>query len=332
MKIGVQVGQVVPRGYDLQRQWLEQLEHFRACRDAGFDFISWGHHWLIHPFQHFQPIPVLARFAAEAGDMDLVTGVLLTPLLNPVQVAEDIATLDHICGGHLIFGIGLGYRPEELEAAGSAMSERAPRLEEGLALMKRLWTDTEVTHHGRFHRVTGARPTARPYQQPYPRIWIAGMTPPAIRRAGRLGHSLYAIGTLTFDQLQQGLSLWRAALADAGHPVPGEIPVHREVYVATTRAEARAKARPAVESKYRGYATHGLPGVGAALSAGVDRLMDDPFVVGAPDECLQKLAPLHELGVTHVALRLFWPGMTQAEALGLIELVAAKLLPTLQKL
>ena len=54
MKIGVQIGQVVAQGYDLQRQWLEQLEHFRACRDAGFDFVSWGHHWLIHPFQHFQ--------------------------------------------------------------------------------------------------------------------------------------------------------------------------------------------------------------------------------------------------------------------------------------
>ncbi len=133
MKIGVQVGQVVAGGHDLQQQWLEQLEHFRACRAAGFDFVSWGHHWLIHPFQHFQPIPVLARFAAEAGDMDLVTGVLLTPLLNPVQVAEDVATLDHICRGRLIFGIGLGYRREEFEAAGSTMSERVPRFEEGRA-------------------------------------------------------------------------------------------------------------------------------------------------------------------------------------------------------
>src|SRR5262245_18465196 len=220
MKVGVQVGQVVPGGHDLQRQWQEQLEHFRACRDAGFDFITWGHHWLIHPFQHFQPIPVLARRAAEAGEMDLVTGVLLTPLLNPVQVAEDTATLDHISRGHLIFGVGLGYRPEEFEAAGSAMSERVPRFEEGLALMKRLWTEAEVTHHGRFYRITGGRPTARPYQRPHPRLWVAGMTEPAIRRAGRLGHPFYAIGTLTVDQLEQGLAAWRAALAEAGHPVP----------------------------------------------------------------------------------------------------------------
>jgi alkanesulfonate monooxygenase SsuD/methylene tetrahydromethanopterin reductase-like flavin-dependent oxidoreductase (luciferase family) len=332
MKIGVQVGQVVAQGYDLQQQWLEQLEHFRACRDAGFDFVSWGHHWLIHPFQHFQPIPVLARFAAEAGDMDLVTGVLLTPLLNPVQVAEDVATLDHICAGRLILGIGLGYRHEEFEAAGGTMSERVPRFEEGLALMKRLWTDAEVTHHGRFHRVTGARPTARPYQRPWPRIWVAAMTEPAFRRAGRLGHPFYAIGTLTHDEIRAALDVWRAALAASGHAVPSEIPVHREFYVAATRAEARAKARPAVEAKYRGYAQHGLPSVGASLAGGVDRLMDDPFVIGAPEECLEKLARLRELGTTHLALRLFWPDMTQAEALGMIDLVAAKLLPALARL
>lgn len=332
MKIGVQVGQVVGRGYDLQRQWGEQLEQFRASRDAGFDFVSWGHHWLIDPFQHFQPVPVLARFAAEAGAMDLVTGVLLTPLLNPVQVAEDVATLDHICRGRLILGVGLGYRAEEFEAAGFKMSERAPRFEEGLVLMKRLWADAEVTHHGRFYRVTGARPTARPYQRPHPRIWIAGMTEPAIHRAGRLGHPFYAIGTLSYDQLQRALGLWRVTLQEHGHAEPPEIPVHRELYVARTREEARAKARPAVEAKYQGYARHGLPDVGASLAAGVDRLMDDPFVIGSPDECLEKLSRFRALGVTHLALRLFWPGMTQGDALAMIDLTATTLLPALHRL
>ena len=332
MKVGVQVGQVVARGHDLQRQWLDQLGQFRACRDAGFDFVSWGHHWLIDPFQHFQPIPVLARFAAEAGAMDLVTGVLLTPLLNPVQVAEDVATLDHICAGRLVFGIGLGYRAEEFEAAGAAMSERVGRFEESLALMKRLWADDEVTHHGRFYRVTAARPTARPYQRPHPRIWVAAMTDPAYRRAGRLGHPFYALGTLTHDEIGRALGIWRDALQAHGHPAPAEVPVHREFYVASTREEARAKARPAVEAKYRGYAQHGLPTAAASMASGVDGLMDAPFVIGSPDECLATLARLRELGTTHVALRLFWPDMTQSEALAMIELTAAKLLPALHRL
>jgi len=329
MKIGVQVGQVVARGYDLQRQWREQLEQFRAARDAGFDFVSWGHHWLIDPFQHFQPIPVLARFAAEAGGIDLVTGVLLTPLLNPVQVAEDIATLDHICEGRLILGMGLGYRAEEFEAAGFKMSERAARFEEGLTVMKRLWADTEVTHHGRFYRITDARPTARPYQRPYPRIWIAGMTEPAVRRAGRLGHPFYAIGTFRFDELRHALAVWRAALIETGHAVPADVPLHREFYVARTHEEARTRARPGVAAKYQGYASHGLPGL--AASPAIDALMDDPFVIGAPEECLEKLARFRELGVTHLALRLFWPDMSQADALQMIELTAT-LLPALKKL
>jgi alkanesulfonate monooxygenase SsuD/methylene tetrahydromethanopterin reductase-like flavin-dependent oxidoreductase (luciferase family) len=332
MKIGVQIGHVVARGCDLQRQWVEQLEQFRASRDAGLDFISWGHHWLIDPFQHFQPIPVLARFAAEAGAMDLVTGVLLTPLLNPVQVAEDVATLDHICQGRLILGAGLGYRPEEFEAAGFKMSERAPRFEEGLDLMKRLWTDDEVTHHGRFYRVTGARPTARPYQRPHPRIWIAAMTDLAVRRAGRLGHPFYALGTLTHDDVRRSLEVWRVALHEGGRPAPSEVPVHREFFVAATHEEAWARARPCVEAKYQGYAQHGLPSVAASLSAGVDPMMEDPFVIGAPDECLTKLARFRELGVTHLALRLFWPGMTQAEALRMIDLLAKAMLPALQTL
>jgi alkanesulfonate monooxygenase SsuD/methylene tetrahydromethanopterin reductase-like flavin-dependent oxidoreductase (luciferase family) len=332
MRVGVHVGQVVAAGADLQRQWQDHLEQFRASRDAGFHFLTWGHHWLIAPFQHFQPLPVLARLAAEAGDMDLGTGVLLTPLLNPVQVAEDVATLDHVCAGRFVLGIGLGYRSEEFEAAGIAPAERAGRLEEGLALMKRLWTEDEVTHHGRFYRVTGARPTARPYQRPHPRIWIAAMTDPAIRRAGRLGHPVYALGTFTESMLARALERWRDALAEHGHPVPAEIPVLREVFVAPTRAEAWARARPAVEEKYRGYAEHGLPGARASMADGVEGMMRDPFVIGTPDECLERLARLRDHGVTHVALRLFWPRMEQREALRMIELVGATVVPALSTL
>ena len=185
MRVGYQVGHVVQRdSIDHQQQWQNHLEQFRASRDAGFDIYCWGHHYLIDPFQHFQPWPVLARLAAEPGDMQLATSVLLLPLLNPVDVAEQAATLDHIAEGRFTLGIGLGYRPEEFEAFGTKMSERGARCTEALGLMRRLWTDEEVTHHGRYYHVTGARPTARPYQQPHPKIWQAAMSDPAVRRVG----------------------------------------------------------------------------------------------------------------------------------------------------
>ena len=92
MEVGYQVGQVVLRGHlDLQQQWRDQLEQFREARNAGFDTYCWAHHYMIDPFQHFQPFPVLARLAAEPGNMKLATSVLLLPLLNPVEVAEQVA-------------------------------------------------------------------------------------------------------------------------------------------------------------------------------------------------------------------------------------------------
>lgn len=330
MRVGFHVGQVVFRGPDVREQYRAHLEQLRAVRDAGFDYFSWGHHWLIHPFQHFQPIPMLARFAAEAGSMELMTMLLLTPLLNPVAVAEDVATLDHICEGRFIFGAGLGYRPEECEAAGITMTERAGRFVEGLALMKRLWTEDEVTHEGRYYRVTGARPTARCYQRPHPRIWVAGMTNAAVKRAGRLGHPFIPSGLQSFTQIREQIALWREKLAAYGHDAGADLPLFREFYVAPTREEARRRAEKSIQAKYGAYAEHGFPGAQSQLERGFEDLLEDTFIVGSPEECVDKLLAYAEFGFTHVGLRLLWPAMEQRDVLEMIELAAKSVLPALQ--
>ena len=79
-----------------------------------------AHHWISHPTIWLQPMPVLARLAPENDALRLITGVILLPLLNPVDIAEQVVTLDHITNGRLILGLGLGYREKELEAVGSA--------------------------------------------------------------------------------------------------------------------------------------------------------------------------------------------------------------------
>jgi alkanesulfonate monooxygenase SsuD/methylene tetrahydromethanopterin reductase-like flavin-dependent oxidoreductase (luciferase family) len=337
MQIGYQVGQVVMRGsVEPQQQWLDHLEQFRAARDAGFDIYCWAHHYLIDPFQHFQPLPVLARLAAEPGNMKLATSVLLLPLLNPVDVAEQVATLDHICAGRLILGLGLGYRPEECEAFGTRMSQRAPRSSEALALMVRLWTEEEVTHHGRYFHVTGARPTARPYQKPYPEIWLAAMSDPAVRRVGREGHILYIGPAQPYPTIRRQIDLYHQTLQHYGHPIPQEMVIVREFFCASSRAEALAKARGGFEKKYAAYAAHGLQGVDPELTRKVtgdlETLMEDTFILGSPEECVQQVARYSELGFTHIALRLFYPEMPQKEVLEHIELVGKEVLPEVHQL
>ena len=128
-------------------------------------------HWVSHPTIWPQPFQVLARLAPETGDMRLLTGIVLLPLHNPVQIAEDAATLDHICRGRFTLGVGIGYRETELEAVGATRRDRAPRLTESIELMKRLWSGEEVDHEGRYWTLHGARMGFFPVQQPHPPIW-----------------------------------------------------------------------------------------------------------------------------------------------------------------
>jgi alkanesulfonate monooxygenase SsuD/methylene tetrahydromethanopterin reductase-like flavin-dependent oxidoreductase (luciferase family) len=319
-----------------QQQWRDHLEQFRAARDAGFDTYCWAHHYLIHPFQHFQAFPVLARLAAEPGEMKLATSVLLLPPLNPVDVAEQVAALDHISEGRLILGLGLGYRPEECEAFGTRMSQRGARNSEALELMVRLWTEEEVTHHGRYFHVTGARPTARTYQQPYPKIWLAAMSDPAVRRVAREGHILYIGPAQPYTTIRRQIGLYHQTLHQHGHTVPGEMVIVREFFCASNREDALEKARRGFERKYAEYAAHGLQGTDPELTSkvtgGLEGLMDDTFIVGSPRECVEQIARYRELGFSQVALRLFYPDMAQKDVMEHIELVGREVVPAVHRL
>src|SRR5213594_4551078 len=131
----------------------EAIRVVAAAARMGFAWVSIGQHWISHPTVWPQPFPMLARLAPETGQMRLKTSVLLLPLLNPVDVAENVVTLDHITHGRLDLGVAIGYRERELEAAGLGRKDRVPKLEESLAVMKRLWAGQEVTYEGSYTRM-----------------------------------------------------------------------------------------------------------------------------------------------------------------------------------
>jgi hypothetical protein len=101
----------------------EAVRVVAAASRMGFAWVSIGQHFVSHPTVWPQPFLILARLAPETAQMRLKTSVLLLPVLNPVEVAENVATLDHICHGRLDVGVAIGYREEELET-GSAWGGR----------------------------------------------------------------------------------------------------------------------------------------------------------------------------------------------------------------
>src|SRR5271170_8198203 len=185
MKFGLFVNSQQPRGDDPVLRFRQCVQQVIVARDTGFDAIASGHHYVSPPFIALQNLPFLARLAADSGQMDLVLAVTLLALLNPVQTAEEVASLDIMSEGRVVFGIGLGYREVEYEAFGVSLKDRVPRMLEALQLIKRLWTEEVVSFEGRFFRVHNATCTIRPVQQPHPPIWIAANADPAVVRTAR---------------------------------------------------------------------------------------------------------------------------------------------------
>src|ERR1700704_3597891 len=168
MKFGVFLMPQHPRSDDSVRRFRETVQLAQAARDAGFDCVASGHHYLSPPYQSLQSVPLLSRLAADTGSMDLCLSVLLLALLNPVQVAEDIASLDIMSEGRVVFGIGIGYREVEYEGFGMTRQDRGPRMLGALELIKRVWAEDFLTHEGRlFPGPPRARP-APPGKKPFP--------------------------------------------------------------------------------------------------------------------------------------------------------------------
>src|SRR5205814_10531386 len=132
-------------------------------------------------------VALIARLAANTGRMRIGITVFLLALHNPVDIAEQVATLDAISHGRMIFGVGLAYRPEECAAYGITMQERVPRCLESLEIIKRLWTEDELEFHGRFYKLPRVQSTIRPVQKPHQPIWMAANQAVAVRRVGQLG-------------------------------------------------------------------------------------------------------------------------------------------------
>jgi alkanesulfonate monooxygenase SsuD/methylene tetrahydromethanopterin reductase-like flavin-dependent oxidoreductase (luciferase family) len=324
MKFGLIVaGQYLRDGSAVARAQ-DMLEQVRLARQLGFDSVWMVHHYLIE-FQAFQPVPMLARLAAEAGDMEIGTAIYVLPLQHPVEVAENFATLDALSGGRLVFGVAQGYRAEEFEAMGVPRRERAARFDEGLRLIERLWTEDGVDFDGRFYRVRKATLAMRPVRQPRPPIWIGATAEAGIERAAGLGDAWMIGPGIEMPRLAPQLDRYRGALRRLGRAVEREYPIFREVLVCPTEAQAQEAARRWLRTKYEAYFQWGY------VQTTFDEVVRDAFVVGDPAGCARQVRRYRdELGMTHLLARVQWPGVPQDVALRGIRLLGEQVIPAVR--
>jgi alkanesulfonate monooxygenase SsuD/methylene tetrahydromethanopterin reductase-like flavin-dependent oxidoreductase (luciferase family) len=336
MKVGIFLTNQNPPGSDMVSALEDQYLMTRLARDRGWDAVATGQHFLSEGMSQLQLIPFLSRLNAEAGHMTGVAGIVLLGLHNPVEVAECVASLDVIWQGNFVFGIGLGYRDVEFDAFKVPRGQRVRRFEQCLEVVKRLWTEDEVTVDNDVCTLSNVTLTCRPVQRPHPPIWVAANNDNAVRRAARLGDTWFINPHATMTTIKRQMELYRAELARLGKPRPRILPIFKEIFCARDTPTALEMAGPYLSSKYKVYASWGqdaaMPG-DETFHQPFESLLRDRFVLGSPEECYEQLRPCwEEVGANFLFVRTHWSGMPVGHALASMRLISDELLPALRQL
>ena len=312
------------------------LEHLTRAEALGFDSV-WVNEHHFHRYGGMMPsLPtMLAALSQRTTRVRLGTSVVVLPLHNPVQVAEQLAMLDLLSGGRLDFGLGRGFVAHDYEVLGVPYAEAQERLLEGLEVINKAWTETAFTHRGRFYNFTDLEVWPKPQQRPRPPIWFAcSGTPEHFEWVGAQGYNLLTIGyTKPVDVLAGLVRLYR----DAHNGTPHAIATHYHTVVAEDRNVARKIAEDALREhvrlnrQSRSLARFEVSPEPEALS--IERLVDEGrLIAGDPDECVRTLQRVtEEIGSTEVHCLFQFGNISFPVAEQSMSLFATHVIPNLEK-
>ncbi|MDR7303933.1 LLM class flavin-dependent oxidoreductase [Haloactinomyces albus] len=330
----VQVGLLlsdVPKSVTPDQQFKDVLRIVEAAQRNGFTYIAIGQHFLYGDLRWLQPVPLLARLAAEVGpEVKLVTQIMIAPLYHPVLLAEEIATLDVVTEGRLVFGAGLGYRPEEFDYLDVPFKQRASRMDESLELMKKLWTEDTVNHQGKYWQLEDVAPHLKPVQSPHPPIWIGAHSMAGTRRAGRFGDAYACPPETPPHEVAERLTVVQEGFAARGKEF-GPQPLRRNVMVADTREEAITEYARVAQGRYLTYARKGLDVMADTdLENEFAQAVSGHAVIGTPDDVVGQLTKLAtDLPVDPLLVRPQWPTMDGDETIAAINRLGREVVPSL---
>lgn len=200
----------------------------QAAEVAGLESLWTGEH-VVLPDPQVPPSPsapevpfldpavALTWVAAATKRILLGTGIIILPQRNPVVLAKELASVDVVSRGRLIFGIGAGYLKPEFDAIGAPFDHKSARTIDFLEAVLALWTMEKPAYEGRFVRFAGVQAFPRPVQKPHPPIVMGGHAPEAFRRAVRHAHGWYGFA-LDPGATAQCLDGLRAAEREHGRP------------------------------------------------------------------------------------------------------------------
>ena len=222
----------------------EKMAHIaQVVESAGFDSVWAGGHPVLSETQSRipptlrmpDPVVALTFIAAHTRTIRLGTGIILLPQHNPLILAKELASLDVLSGGRLIFGIGVGWSEHEYTALGISYHDRGARADEYLKAMQVIWSEDQPAYHGRFVSFEGVQAYPHPVQQPHPPIVVGGNSPGAYRRTIEQANGWFGFA-LNLEETARAIAALRetaqryarpAALGELEISVAPRVPIDR---------------------------------------------------------------------------------------------------------
>ncbi len=271
---------------DLDRPYTELVHEVidiaQAAEDLGFEGMSFPEHHFYNYICNPSALQMCTLVAAKTKRLKLLAGVLVLPFYHPMALAEEIALVDHISEGRLAVGVGRGgvrYEPDRL---GIDYRQSRAMYEESLELLTRAWTETDIAYKGRFWSFPAATAIPRPYQKPYPPIWVAAQSEASIKGVGAKGLNMMTspnLGTFApHGDIEKALR-WYNEAAERSPIGRGEVMLLRRVFIDETEELALRQ----LENIRRHWGYY-MAGFTAAVSNEADRFRDreeiDDYVKG----------------------------------------------------
>ena len=244
----------------------------------------------------------LTASAAVTDTIGLGIAVIVLAARNAPQLAKELATIDRLSGGRLTVGVGVGRQEPTAAGLGLPTGQRGRRLQEGVEVLRAIWADGHATYHGDFYRFEDVLIEPKPVQRPGPPVWFGAGSPPALRRAARLGDGWLAAGSSPSATFADQMRIVVDELGEAGRD-PSAFAIGKRVYIAVEDTEQRARDRltPVLDGMYD------APG-----------LTERVAVCGPPEACAEQLRALTASGARELILNAMYDYEDQLDALAAV--------------
>jgi len=289
------------------------IDYGVRMEELGYESIwAWDHVLLgVEPsFPIHEALIILTAIAARTRRIRVGTGVLVMPVRNPVLLAKELATIDHISSGRLIVGTAVGWYKREFDSLGADFTQRGRLMEHGLDIIKRLWTEDKVDASYPPYNLRGAVLQPKPVQKPHPPILIGGYVDAVLKRVATKGDG-WLTYYYTVASFKKSWAKILAFAAEAGRN-PAELSSTNQLPICIgprAKIEAPMKHWLQTEWDYASWSESTM----------------DSAIMGTPEECVEQLMPHIEAGIDRI---IFVPYKYEKEQ---VEAVAQEIIPRLKK-